>query len=210
MVGCQTDGRPAVRVDLVGQRPQQHLLVAVGLVEVALAELLDDHALLRFELLGGDVEPLHAVALEPERRLDVVLRQRDVEVRVVVVREGVVVAGGHLDRKVEVGDAARAAEHQVFEQMGESRPVGALVAGADPVEDVHRGEFRGAVAVHHDRQSVGKTFGTVWNHGANIRKEGRSGKPPGRFSGPERFGRPFGRPAVRCCKNRSAGGRGSR
>ena len=39
---------------LVGQRAQKHRLVAVRLVEVALAELLDDHLLLGGELLGTD------------------------------------------------------------------------------------------------------------------------------------------------------------
>lgn len=52
VVGREPDGRPAVGVDFVGQCPQQHRLVAVGLVEVALAELLDHHAFLRLEFSG--------------------------------------------------------------------------------------------------------------------------------------------------------------
>jgi len=171
MVGRQADGRPAVGVDLVGERPQQHRLVAVGLVEVSLAELLDHHLLLGFELGGGDVESLHAVAFEPEGRFEVVLRERDVEIRVVVVGEGVVVARSHLHRKVEILHGARSAEHQVFEQVGESRACGVFVARADPVEDIHGGEFRRPVAVDHDGQPVGECFSGVWNHScAKVRK----------------------------------------
>lgn len=124
VVGREPDGRPAVGVDFVGQRPQQHRLVAVGLVEVALAELLDHHAFLRLEFSGGDVQPLHAVAFEPQCGLDIVLGEGDVEIRIVVVGEGVVVAAGHLHGQVEIRNFARAAEHQVFEQVGETRARG--------------------------------------------------------------------------------------
>ena len=164
MVRREADSRPAVGMDFVGQRPQQHRLVAVGLVEVALAELFDHHLLLGFELRGGDVEPLHAVAFQPEGRFEVVLRERDVEIGIVVVREGVVVARGHLHREVEVGDFARAAEHEVFEQVGESRAPGIFVARSDLVEDVHGGEFRGPVAVDDDGEAVRQYFFSVWNH----------------------------------------------
>ena len=164
MVRREADSRPAVGMDFVGQCPQQHRLVAVGLVEVALAEFFDHHLLLGFELRGGDVEPLHAVAFQPEGRFEVVLRERDVEIGIVVVREGVVVARGHLHREVEVGDFARAAEHEVFEQVGESRAPGIFVARSDLVEDVHGGEFRGPVAVDDDGEAVRQYFFSVWNH----------------------------------------------
>ena len=126
VVGREPDGRPAVGVDFVGQRPQQH-----GLVEVSLAELLDHHAFLRLEFSGGDVQPLHAVAFEPQCGLDIVLGEGDVEIRIVVVGEGVVVAAGHLHGQVEIRNFARAAEHQVFEQVGETRARGVLVARPD-------------------------------------------------------------------------------
>ena len=178
VVGRKADGRPAVGVDLVGQRPQQHRLVAVRLVEVTLAELLDHHFFLGFEFRRGDVQSLHAVAFEPEGRLDVVLRERDVEIRIVVVREGVVVARGHLHREVEIGDLARAAEHQVLEQVGESRAPGIFVARSDLVEDVHGGEFRGPVAVDDDGEAVRQYFLSVWNHNLQkYKKAGTSAKP---------------------------------
>ena len=164
MFGRQPDGGPAVGVDLVGQRPQQHRLVAVGLVEVALAELLDHHALLGFKFFGRDVEPLHAVTFEPQGRLDVVFRQGDVEIGIVVVGESVVVAAGHLHRQVEVGYAARAAEHEVFEQMREPRAFGIFVACACFIEDVYRGELRDRVAVDDDRESVRQYFLFVFDH----------------------------------------------
>ena len=168
MLRRQSDGCPAVGMYLVGQRAQKHRLVAVRLVEVALAELLDDHLLLGGELLGGDLQPFHAVAFEPECRFEIVLRERDVEVRVVVVREGVVVARGHLHRQVEVRHFARAAEHEVLEQVGESRACGVFVARPDLVEDVHRGELRGPVAVHRHGQAVGECRSFVCDHTAKI------------------------------------------
>ena len=170
VAGLQSDGCPAVGVHLVGQCPEQHRLVAVGLVEVALPELLDHHAFLRVEFFGCDLQPLHAVALEPEGRLDIVLRQGDVEIRVVVVREGVVVARGHLYGQVEIRDLARPAEHQVFEQVCEPRAGGVLVARPDLVEQVHGGQFRRPVAIDDDRQSVCERLFAVCDHGAKLGK----------------------------------------
>lgn len=42
--------------------------------------------------------------------------------------------------------------------MGESRACGVFVARADPVEDIHGGEFRRPVAVDHDGQPLGSVF----------------------------------------------------
>lgn len=92
----------------VGQGPQQHRHIAVGLVEVSLFILLDDNPFLGFEVFLRDVESRHAVAFEPEGRFDVVLGQGDVKVRVVVVGEGVVLPAGHLYRCIEVGNRLRA------------------------------------------------------------------------------------------------------
>ena len=146
MVGRQADGRPAVGVDLVGERPQQHRLVAVGLVEVIAGGTPRSPPSSRLRRLAGVMSsPSMRSASEPEGRFEVVLRERDVEIRVVVVGEGVVVARkpsapeGRNSRTV-----ARSAEHQVFEQVGESRACGVFVARADPVEDIHGGEFQTA------------------------------------------------------------------
>ena len=96
---------------------QQHVLVAIGLVEISLSELLDHHALLDFYSLGREVEARHSVAFEPEGCLDVGHGKGDVEVRIVVVGEGVILAAGHLYGRVEVGHEVCATKHQVFEQM---------------------------------------------------------------------------------------------
>ena len=71
--------------------------------------------------LVHDLQPLHAVAFESESRLDVAHGEREVEVRIVVVREGVVLARGHLHRQVIDRNLVCAAEHQVLEQMGKAR-----------------------------------------------------------------------------------------
>jgi len=165
VVGREADGGPAVGVHLVGQGPQQQRLVAVGLVQIALPVFFDDHLFLGLQLLGRDVQPSHAVAFEPQGRFDVGRRQGDVEVGVVVVGEGVVVARSHLHRQVEIGHGFRAAEHEVLEQMGESRACGIFVARPHLVEHVHGGQFRRAVAVCYDRQAVGEYLFAVGNHG---------------------------------------------
>lgn len=92
----------------IGQRTQQHSLIAVGLIEITLLVLLDDDPFFGFERFGRDVESGHAVGFQPEGRLDIVLRQGNIEVRIIVIGEGVVVAAGHLHRQVEIGHVARA------------------------------------------------------------------------------------------------------
>ena len=126
--------------------------------------LLDDNPFLGFEVFLRDVESRHAVAFEPEGRFDVVLGQGDVKVRVVVVGEGVVLPAGHLYRCIEVGNRLRAPEHEMFEQVGEARAGGILVAGPDLVEQVYGGQFGRAVAVHDDRQPVRKRMFLVVDH----------------------------------------------
>lgn len=164
VIGRKSDRRPPVGMHAVGQGPQQHRHIAVGLVEVSLFILLDDNPFLGFEVFLRDVESRHAVAFEPEGRFDVVLGQGDVKVRVVVVGEGVVLPAGHLYRCIEVGNRLRAPEHEMFEQVGEARAGGILVAGPDLVEQVYGGQFGRAVAVHDDRQPVRKRMFLVVDH----------------------------------------------
>ena len=115
MFGRYAYCRPAVGVYLVTEVAQEQLLVAIGLIEVSLLELLDYHLLLDVACLLADVEVAHAVALQPQGGAYVLLGQGDVEVGVVVVREGVVLATGHLYRYVEVGNLVCASEHEVLE-----------------------------------------------------------------------------------------------
>ena len=164
MVGREPDRGPAIGVKSVGQRAQQHPLIAVGLVEVTLLVFLDDDPFFGFERLGRDVEPRHAVGFEPEGRFDIVLRKRNIEVRIVVIGESVVVAAGHLHRQVEIGYGAGSPKHEVFEEMGEARACGVLVARPDFVENVHGGQLRLPVAVGGYCQPVGKGISFVRYH----------------------------------------------
>lgn len=52
----------------------------------------------------------------------------------------------------------------MFEQVGEARAGGILVAGPDLVEQVYGGQFGRAVAVHDDRQPVRKRMFLVVDH----------------------------------------------
>jgi len=171
MVGRKPDRSPAVRVEGIGQRTQQHSLIAVRLIEITLLVLLDDDPFFGFERFGRDVESGHAVGFQPEGRLDIVLRQGNIEVRIIVIGEGVVVAAGHLHRQVEIGHVARAAEHEVFEQVREARAGGIFVARPDLVEDVYGREFRLAVAVDGHRQPVGKGMSFVRYHRVGFEAE---------------------------------------
>ena len=164
VVGRQSDGRPPVGMHLISQRPQQQPLLPVRLVEVTLLVLLDHHRLLRRELLRRDVEPRHPVRFQPEGRLDVVLGQRHVVIGVIVVGKGVVLAAGHLHRHVEIGHEFRSPEHQMFEKMGESRPLRRLVAGPHPIEHIDRRKRREPVAVGNHPQSVPKRIFRIVYH----------------------------------------------
>ena len=168
MVGRHAYRRPTVGVHLICQRAQQHRLVAVWLVEITLLILLDDHRLLGGARLGREVEVAHAVALQPQRRLDILSRQRYVEIGVVVVGKGVVLSASHLYRYVEVGHVARAAEHQMLEQVGEPRMFGILVACSDLVQNVDGRELRRSVAVDRNRKAVVESGCFVSYHSTKI------------------------------------------
>ncbi len=168
MVGRHAYRRPTVGVHLICQRAQQHRLVAVWLVEITLLILLDDHRLLGGARLGREVEVAHAVALQPQRRLDILSRQRYVEIGVVVVGKGVVLSASHLYRYVEVGHVARAAEHQMLEQVGEPRMFGILVACSDLVQNVDGRELRRSVAVDRNRKAVVESGCFVSYHNTKI------------------------------------------
>ena len=147
---------------------QQMLAMGRALMSNASMLMLDEPSMGLSPLLVQEIfdiiRNIHAVAFEPQGRLDVVFRQGDVEIGIVVVGEGVVVAAGHLHRQVEVGYAARTAEHEVFEQMREPRAFGIFVACACFIEDVYRGELRDRVAVDDDRESVRQYFLFVFDH----------------------------------------------
>ena len=61
MAQFQPDGRPPVRVHLVGHAPHQMASIAVGLVQMALLELFHHNATLHLETFGREGQPQHAV-----------------------------------------------------------------------------------------------------------------------------------------------------
>ena len=81
-----------------------------------------------------------------------------------VVGKGVVLAAGHLHRHVEIGHEFRSPEHQMFEKMGESRPLRRLVAGPHPIEHIDRRKRREPVAVGNHPQSVPKRIFRIVYH----------------------------------------------
>ncbi len=148
------DGRPAVGVYLVSQRPQLQPHVAVGLVEVVLLKLLDHHLPLHLQPVFVESQTQHPVRLEPETGFDVLRRQREIVVSDVGAGEGVVLAPHPLQRLVVRGDVDGAAEHEVLKQVGKACMGLFLVAGTHVVHHVQHGQGRGVVLVHDHPQPV--------------------------------------------------------
>ena len=143
---------------------QQHPHVAVRLVQIALVELFDYHVFLRLQGVGRYVQSGHAVCFEPKGGFYVVLRQGDVVVRVVVVREGVVLAASHLQRQIEVGDLLGAAEHQMLEKVRKPRMVGIFVACAYAVKNVYGCHAGARVAMRQNPEPVVQSLCAVAYH----------------------------------------------
>ena len=111
----------------------------------------------------------HAVALEPQRELELVRGHVLQVVRAVEV-------GGAVDERragaLEVGEVAvgrqvaGALEHHVLEQVREPGAPGGLVRGTDVVPDVHRHERQAAVLAQDDVEPVRqRVFLVVQPHG---------------------------------------------
>ena len=152
------DGHPGIRT--AGEHHLGKLLeqAAVGLVVVgAAAFLLDDLALgVHADLLHLAVP--HAFALDPEREAHVVGGQVEVEVGAVEAGGGVQTAARAGDELVQLaaGDVVAALEHQVLEEVRETRAVGTLVLAADVVEHVAGNDRDRVVGREDDVQAVGQ------------------------------------------------------
>ena len=106
------DNRPPIGVHPIGHGSEQQVRVAIGLIQIPLLELLDDHLFLHGQRLGRKGEAEHAVGLQPEGGLDIVCWSN----RVVIGH----ITPGLLQRSIEIGDMHRPTEHEVLEQMGKS------------------------------------------------------------------------------------------
>ena len=69
-----SDSRPAVWMRFVCQFTQQVRCIPVGLVQVALLELLNHHLALHFQTFRTEIQTEHAVAFQPESRFYVLVR----------------------------------------------------------------------------------------------------------------------------------------
>jgi len=154
-VGHRPDDGVPVRV--LGWEPEPHEVVdgvAVGRVVVALPLLLLDDLALGVEVLLGEgrEQVPHPVRLEPQGQVEHAGGDCLEVVRAVEPGGGVARAAGGLDA-VEVlaaGHVFGALEHDVFEQVGEARAPGGLVARADVVPEVDGDDGRGVVRAHDD------------------------------------------------------------
>jgi hypothetical protein len=155
-------------------------VAAVGHVVIALAPLVADHLLLVLEArLVEQVEQVaHAVALEPQRRLDLMARH-DLEVVGAVGVGGAVDPGAadllqHLEVHV-LADVLGPLEHHVLEEVGKSALAGRLVAAADVVPNIGRHQRHRGVPVQDHLQAVVQSESLVLDVDRRLRRGGRSG-----------------------------------
>ena len=114
------DDRPPIGVHPIGHGSEQQVRVAIGLIQIPLLELLDDHLFLHGQRLGRKGEAEHAVGLQPEGGLYIVCGSNRVVIGHIVAGPGIVLTPGLLQRSIEIGDMHRPTEHEVLEQMGKS------------------------------------------------------------------------------------------
>ena len=152
----RADGRP--RVGRVLQREADELLEqrAVGLVVVAHRALLLHDLALRFHALLVNAVVHHALALDPERELELVAREIEVVVRLVEARARIEISACAGDELVNrsARDVHAALEHEVLEKMREARAVWPFVLRADVVEHVARDDWRGVIFMQDHMEAV--------------------------------------------------------
>ena len=105
-----------------------------------------------------ELKPGHPIGLEFHDRLQLVARNALVVARVILRREGILLAADVRDHLREFSRRIfrRALEHQVLEEMRQSRLARRLVGGADFVPDHMRHDGRAAIRDDHNLQSVGE------------------------------------------------------
>ena len=128
--------------------------IAIGLVQIALLEFLHHHLSLHIDLLVVEHQVAHSVGLHTESKLGITARQRYKIVREIVVGKCVTIGASLFQGLVERRETLSALEHQVFEQMGQTRVLILLVLGANTIEDVHMNHFGALVEYLHQTQTI--------------------------------------------------------
>ena len=145
------DRRVAIGMPLgIQRRGLGEQRLAVRHVVDALAALVahDIDLVVEAALVDQVEQPAHAVALEPQRRLELVRRHHFKVVGAIGVGRAVDVLGPDVPQDLEVlvlADVLRALEHHVLEQVREAALARHLVARADVVPDVDRDQRHGRI-----------------------------------------------------------------
>src|SRR5690606_19075636 len=138
----------------IGQRPQMQPYVTIRLIQITLFEFLDDHIPLHIEAFFRKGQTKHAVGLKPESRFQIHGRHLNVIIGEIVGGKGIVLPSHPLQGFIVGRDIHRAAEHQVFEQMGKARPLGIFVPGADIVQYIQHRHGGSRIFMHQHLQSI--------------------------------------------------------
>jgi len=151
-----SDGRPLVRVFLVGRLHGLGQQLAVRLVVVTLAFLFFHHLVLRVDANLLNLGVQHALRLEPQPELELVARQKFVVEGAVHGGVGVEDATCIFDVRVKLptADVLAPLEEQVLEEVGHPCAGGVLVFGTDVVQDGHGHQGGGVVLMQDDVQAV--------------------------------------------------------
>ena len=153
-----SDYRVAVWVNGEGLLVDDLVQAAVGLILDAHPPLFLHYFALAHERVLLDPQRGHAIGLHPQHEREELRRHRLPEHGGVFVGVGVgLSAHGRDDRGVLLGlDVLRALEHQVLEEVRESRAAGLLVLGPDVKPQLHVDDRRRAILVEDHRQAVGQ------------------------------------------------------
>jgi hypothetical protein len=121
--------------------------------------LLDDFPF-RLEVLFGDVERFHPVRFHPQNHFQVVRRESFPVDRHVVGCVRIDDPAHTRDPTVEFLrlDVGRAFEHEVLEEMGETRAARLFVLGSDVVPELEVDDRRGMILVRDNGQPVVEPF----------------------------------------------------
>ena len=142
--------RPAVLGD-------QLVCDGIGLVLALSLFVLDDATLLIELRLGNRAQEMsHAIRLEPQEEIERILGSILEIIGSILACGSIHVRGTDLFCGFEkiVVEVLTAIEHQVLEQMGETRLARLFVFGANVIPDVHGHDRRLAILMHNQREPI--------------------------------------------------------